>query len=499
MIGKASVITGTLWQARGVGNALVRGDDGPIVAAMIHERPIPIDCSAAVVRLRDRFGDRVLTSDAVRDAHGRGEGLHDIMRPDAVVLAQSTEDVAAVVGICHDTRVPVIPFGVGTSLEGQVQALHGGISLDLSGMAKVLAVNGADLDCRVEAGVTREALNAHIKAEGLFFPLDPGANATLGGMAATRASGTNAVRYGTMREVTLGLTVVTPDGSVIRTGGRARKSSAGYDLTRLYVGSEGTLGVITELQLRLFGIPEVIAAAVCQFDSLRGAIDAVVTIMQFGIPLARIELLDAVQMRACIGYSKLAGLAEAATLFLEFHGAPASVDEQVAQVAEVAAANGGGALRWAKAQEERTALWTARHDAYWAARSLRPGCETFATDACVPISRLADCILETTAEAEALGLVAPVVGHVGDGNFHMLVLFDPADMGERDRAQALADSIARRSLAMGGTISGEHGVGLHKLGLMAAEHGDALAVMRALKAALDPRGIMNPGKLLPAG
>ncbi|WP_426163519.1 FAD-binding oxidoreductase [Sandarakinorhabdus sp. DWP1-3-1] len=464
---------------------------------MLIERPVPVDAGAAIARLRDRFGDRVQTGAAIRDAHGRGEGLHDIMPPAAVVLAQSTAEVSAVVAICNDTRVPVIPFGVGSSLEGQIQALHGGISLDLSAMDRVLSTSAADLDCRVEAGVTREALNAHLKSEGLFFPLDPGANATLGGMAATRASGTNAVRYGTMREVTLGLTVVTPDGSIIRTGGRARKSSAGYDLTRLYVGSEGTLGVITELQLRLFGIPETIAAAVCQFDSLGGAIDAVVAILQLGIPLARIELLDALQMRACIGYSKLEGLAAVPTLFLEFHGAPAGVDEQVVQVGDVAATHGGGALRWARAQEERTALSTARHNAYWAARSLRPGCETFATDACVPISRLAECILETTAEAEALGLVAPVVGHVGDGNFHMLVLFDPADADERARAERLADGIARRSLAMGGTISGEHGVGLHKMGVMAAEHGDALAVMRSLKAALDPRGIMNPGKMLP--
>ncbi len=465
---------------------------------MINERSTPVDCSEAVTRLRARLGEQVVTGAAVRDAHGRGEGLHDIMPPDAVVFARSTADVAAVVGVCHETRVPVIPYGVGTSLEGQIQAVHGGICLDLSGMDQVLAVNGGDLDCRVEAGVTREALNAHVKVEGLFFPLDPGANATLGGMAATRASGTNAVRYGTMREVTLGLTVVTPDGGIIRTGGRARKSAAGYDLTRLYVGSEGTLGVITELQLRLFGIPETIAAAVCQFETLRGAIEAVTMVLQLGVPMARIELLDAVQMRACIGYSKLTGFAEAPTLFLEFHGAPASVDEQVAQVAEVAALHGGGELRWAKAQEERTALWTARHNAYWAARSLRPGCETFATDACVPISALADCILETTVEAEALGLLAPVVGHVGDGNFHMLVLFDPADAAERGRAETLAGNIAARSLRLGGTISGEHGVGLHKLGMMAAEHGEALAVMRALQAALDPRGIMNPGKMVPA-
>jgi len=457
----------------------------------------PVDSSAAVAALVERFGDRVATGAGVRAAHGRGEGLHDVMPPAAVVFARSTADVADVVRVCRDHHVPLIPFGTGTSLEGQIQAVRGGISLDLSGMDKLLAINAADLDCRVEAGVTREALNAGLRGEGLFFPLDPGANASLGGMAATRASGTNAVRYGTMRDVTLGLTVVTPAGDVITTGGRARKSAAGYDLTRLYIGSEGTLGVITELQLRVFGVPETIAAAVCPFETLGGAIAAVVTILQLGVPLARIELLDAEMMRACIRYSRLAGMMAAPTLFLEFHGAPASVAEQVQQVADVAAQHGGGDLRWAEQQEDRTMLWTARHNAYWAARSLKPGCEAFSTDACVPISRLAEAILETRAEADAAGLVAPVVGHVGDGNFHMLVLFDPADAAERARAEALGESIARRALRLGGTISGEHGVGLHKLGSMAAEHGPALDVMRMLKAALDPLGIMNPGKLVP--
>lgn len=463
---------------------------------MIHARPKPVDCTAAVAALVTRFGDRVATAAAVRATHGRGEGLHDIMPPAAVVFAHSTADVADVVRVCRDFRVPLIPFGTGTSLEGQIQAIHGGISLDLSGMDRVLAVNPADLDCRVEAGVTREALNAQLRSEGLFFPLDPGANASLGGMAATRASGTNAVRYGTMRDVTLGLTVVTPNGDVIKTGGRARKSAAGYDLTRLYIGSEGTLGVITELQLRLFGVPETIAAAVCAFETLGGAVDAVVVLMQLGVPLARIELLDAEMMRACIGHSRLTGMAAVPTLFLEFHGAPAGVAEQVQQVAEVTTQHGGGELRWADRQEDRTALWTARHNAYWAARSLKPGCEAISTDACVPISRLAEAILETRAEADAAGLVAPVVGHVGDGNFHMLVLFDPADVAERARAEALGDSIARRALRLGGTISGEHGVGLHKLGVMAAEHGSGLDVMRALKTALDPLGIMNPGKII---
>jgi len=451
----------------------------------------------AIERLRARFGDRVATSEAVRASHGRGEGLHDLHAPDAVVFARSTEEVAAAVALCAEHRVPVIPFGVGTSLEGQIQAVAGGISLDLSGMDRILEVNAADLDCRVEAGVTREALNAHVRDRGLFFPLDPGANATLGGMAATRASGTNAVRYGTMREVTLGLTVVTPQGAVIRTGGRARKSSAGYDLTRLYVGSEGTLGVVTELRLRLFGIPETIAAAVCQFDALEGAVDAVTLILQMAIPLARIELLDDVQMRACIAHSKLEGFEAKATLFLEFHGPPAAVDEQVDQVRAVVGDFGGGELRWAKAQEDRTKLWTARHNAYWAARALKPGCESFATDACVPISALGRCIAETKAEAEASGLLCPIVGHVGDGNFHMLVLFDPDDPDERARADALAAGIAARALAHGGTITGEHGVGLHKLGMMEAEHGSALEVMRAVKRALDPLGIMNPGKTVP--
>lgn len=442
------------------------------------------------------LGDRVSTAEAVRSAHGHGEGMEDTMLPDAVVFARSTEDVVTAVGVARRFGVPVIPFGVGTSLEGQVQALHGGISLDLSGMDRVLEVNEADLDCRVEAGVTREALNHAIRDRGLFFPLDPGANATLGGMAATRASGTNAVRYGTMREVTLGLTVVTPQGEVIRTGTRARKSSAGYDLTRLYVGSEGTLGVITELQLRLFGIPETIAAGVCQFADLRGAVEAVTVLLQMGIPLARIELLDEVQMKACITFSGLA-LDEKPTLFFEFHGSPAAVREQIEQVREVADGFGGGAFEWAEKQEDRTRLWTARHNAYWAARALKPGCESFATDACVPISRLADCILETRAEAQASGLTCPIVGHVGDGNFHLLVLFDPADPAARARADALVSGIADRALRMGGTISGEHGVGLHKLGSMVSEHGEALGVMRRIKQALDPDGLMNPGKTVP--
>lgn len=461
-------------------------------------RPDRAAVAASLAALAARFGNRVSTARPICEAHGRGEGLHDLMPPDAVVFAQTTDDVSEVMRIASRYQVPVIPFGVGTSLEGQVQAPLGGISLDLSGLDRVLQVNAADLDCRVEAGVTREQLNQAVRDQGLFFPLDPGANATLGGMAATRASGTNAVRYGTMRDVTLGLTVVTPAGDIIRTGGRARKSSAGYDLTRLYVGSEGTLGVITELQLRLFGIPETIAAGVCQFETLRGAVETVTLLLQMGLPMARIELLDELQMEASIRYSKLVGLSARPTLFLEFHGGPASVREQIDAARSVAEANGGGVFDWAEQQEDRTRLWAARHNAYWASRSLKPGCESFATDACVPISALVDCVLETKAEAQASGLLCPLVGHVGDGNFHLLVLFDPADAGERARAEALVAGIADRALRMGGTITGEHGIGLHKLDRMQAEHGPALEVMRQVKAALDPLGLMNPGKTIPA-
>lgn len=455
--------------------------------------------TAVLAPLAERFGERFTTSLGIREAHGRGEGLRDLWAPHGVVFPETTAEVADIVGLCAAARVPVIPFGTGTSLEGQLQALHGGISLDLSRMDRILDVSPSDLDCHVEAGVTREALNAHIRDQGLFFPLDPGANASLGGMAATRASGTNAVRYGTMREVTLGLTVVTPQGEVIRTGGRARKSSAGYDLTRLYIGSEGTLGVITELRLRLFGIPEAVAAASLQFPTLAQVVDAVVAVMQTGVPMARIELLDALQMRACIAWSKLSGFDALPTLFVEFHGSPAGVAEQVETVRELTAAFGGSAFRFATATEERRAMWAARHDAYHAARALSPGKESFATDACVPLGRLAECIADSAAEAVDLGLVAPIVGHVGDGNFHMLVLFDPADADERARADRLAANVALRAIRLGGTSTGEHGIGVHKLGALIEEHGaGAVAVMRRIKDALDPDGIMNPGKTVPA-
>lgn len=451
-----------------------------------------------VAALSATFGERLSTNASVCISHGNGEGWQGPESPDAVIFPLNTDEVASIVSRCADARVPVIPFGIGTSLEGQIQPVRRGICIDMSRMDRVIAVNAEDLDCHVEAGVTREALNHTVRDRGLFFPLDPGANASLGGMAATRASGTNAVRYGTMRDVALGLTVVTPDGCIIRTGGRARKSAAGYDLTRLYVGSEGTLGIITELKLRLFGLPETIASAACSFQTLHGAVSAVTTMLQLGIPVARVELLDALQMRACILYSKLHEFEQLPTLFLEFHGSQAAVAEQAEQVREIVVDLGGGDFRWALAQEDRTRLWAARHNAYWAARALKPGYDSIATDACVPISSLPACIAEATAVAREAGVEAPVTGHVGDGNFHMLLLFDPASVGERDRAFQLSDRVARIALAHGGTISGEHGIGVHRIGLMGEEHdAGALAIMRSIKRALDPHAIMNPGKMLP--
>ncbi len=468
-------------------------------AALPHvPRPDAAALADVIARLAERFGDQFSTSAAIREGHGRGEGLRDLAIPDAVLFARSDADVAFALALCNDARVPVIPFGTGTSLEGQLMALGGGISIDVSGMDRILSINAGDLDCRVEAGVTREALNLALRDQGLFFPLDPGANASIGGMAATRASGTNAVRYGTMREVVLGLTVVTPQGRIITTGGRARKSAAGYDLTRLYVGSEGTLGLITQVQLRLFGIPETITAATVQFDALDAAVEAVMAVMQCQIPVARIELLDALQMQACIAWSRLNGFAPRPTLFLEFHGSPATVAEQVGEVRGLVEGFGGTGFAFAETTEARSTLWKARHEAYHAARALAPGKDSFTTDACVPISRLADCIAACAARAEQLGLQAPIVGHVGDGNFHMLVLFSPDDAAERARADDLAGFVAATAIAMGGTCSGEHGIGVHKLDALVAEHGEAaITVMQTLKAAIDPHGIMNPGKTVP--
>ena len=463
----------------------------------IRARPDAATITRLTGELAQRYGDRAVTSAAIRDQHSHGEGMADAALPDVVVFPHTNEEVAAIVRLCNAARVPVIAFGVGTSLEGHVAALYGGVSLDLSQMNRVLDVNAEDLDCRVQAGVTREQLNAELRSTGLFFPIDPGANATIGGMAATRASGTNAVRYGTMRENVLGLTVITSDGRIVRTGGRARKSSAGYDLTRLFIGAEGTLGIITEVQLRLYGVPEAIAAAVCQFPDLSSAVNTVILAMQHGIPVARIELLDDVQMRACIRYSKLEGFAEKPTLFFEFHGSDAGVAEQAQMMQQIADEHDGSAFEWATKPEDRSRLWKARHNAYYAAMALVPGTQGFATDACVPISRLADCVLETKADVDAIGLVAPIVGHVGDGNFHLVVLFDPNDPAQRAKAEDLAKRVSFRAIGMGGTCTGEHGIGVHKLEALAAEAGESLDLMRAIKRALDPNDIMNPGKTVP--
>ena len=452
---------------------------------------------AVVDALQPLLGDRVSTATAVREHHGRDEGWHRPAPPDAVVFAESTDDVVAVVRTCARHRVPVIPFGVGTSLEGNIAAVHGGVTIDLSRMSSVLEVNVDDLDCRVQAGVTRAALNRVVARDGLFFPIDPGADATLGGMTATRASGTNAVRYGTMKDNVLGLTAVLADGSVVRTGTRAKKSSAGYDLTRLLVGSEGTLGVVTEVALRLYGLPEVVGGAVCSFASLAGAVRTVIEAIQLAIPVARLELLDEVQVDACNRYSGV-DLPPAPLLLVEFHGSPAAVDDQAAAFAGLAEVNGGAGWRWSTDAAERERLWTARHQAYYAAKALRPNALAIPTDVCVPISRLAECILETRADIDVSGLTAPIVGHVGDGNFHVLVLFDPTDADEVAAAHRLNDRVIVRAQAMGGTCTGEHGVGYGKLEFMAGEHDPvALAMMAAIKHALDPDGIMNPGKVIP--
>ena len=448
-----------------------------------------------VETLRGFLGERLSTSAAVREQHGHDESYHPTHAPDAVAFADSTEEVVEIVKVCAAHQRPVIAFGTGTSLEGHVAALHGGITIDLTRMNQVLQVNAEDLDCRVQPGVTRKQLNEYLRDTGLFFPIDPGADASLGGMAATRASGTNAVRYGTMRENVLGLTVVLADGRVIRTGGRARKSSAGYDLTRLFVGSEGTLGIITEIQLRLYGIPEAISSAVCPFKTLAGAVDTVIATIQMGIPVARIELLDDVMMDAINKYSDL-DYPVSSTLFFEFHGSEAGVKEQAETVGEIAAENGAGDFRWTALQEERSKLWQARHDAYYAALALRPGAKGWATDVCVPISHLADCIVETKQDIEASGLLAPIVGHAGDGNFHLSFIIDPDDQVEMAKSKEVNDRMVLRALALGGTCTGEHGIGYGKLDFLTAEHGAAVPVMRQIKLALDPENLMNPGKML---
>ncbi len=469
-------------------------------AAFIEARRPPAAALDAVLSaLAERFGNRFSRNRAILDQHAHTRTQIRLEAPDGVVFPHATAEVAEVVKLCAHHRVPIIPYGAGTSLEGHVNAPFGGISIDTSGMNRVLAVHAEDLDCVVEPGVTRKALNLHLRDHGLFFPIDPGADASLGGMVATRASGTSAVRYGTMKDNVLALEIVTPQGEVMQTARRARKSSAGYDLTRLMVGSEGTLGVITGITLKLSGLPEATAAGVCPFPSVKAACDATILTIQSGIPVARIELLDALQVRACNLYSKL-GLPETPMLFVEFTGTPASVAEQVESFGIIAEELGGGPFDWATQPEDRSRLWQARHDVYWASFTLRPGAKIVSTDLCVPISRLADCVTETQADIAETGLVAPIVGHVGDGNFHLGLLFDDADESEMARVDAFLDRLVRRALSMEGTCTGEHGVGQGKAGFLMDEHGPAaLAMMRAVKGAIDPLDIMNPGKILPLG
>ena len=445
--------------------------------------------------LQSRFGERCSTAQAVREQHGRDESAFDVPPPAAVVFAHTTADVVAAMLLAHEHRVPVIPFGVGSSLEGHLLAVRGGISLDVSNMNRVLSINAEDLTATVQAGVTRKQLNEEIKSSGLFFPIDPGADATLGGMCATRASGTNAVRYGTMRENVLALEAVTASGDILHTGTRAKKSSAGYDLTRLLVGSEGTLAVITEVTVKLYPLPEAVMAATCSFPTLADAVDTTIQIIQLGVPIARCELLDATTVRVVNQYAHLQ-LPESPLLLMEFHGSPAGVQEQIDTVRAIADEHHGQAFAWADTPEERTRLWTARHNAYFAGLQSRPGCRAITTDACVPISKLAQALLMSVEEAQTAGLPYFLVGHVGDGNFHMGYLIDPAKPAERELAESLNQQLVARALALGGTCTGEHGVGLHKMDFLRAETGDnAVQWMRTIKRALDPHNILNPGKI----
>jgi D-lactate dehydrogenase (cytochrome) len=451
---------------------------------------------ALIEALKQRFKERCSTALVVREQHGRDESAFaPVPPPAAVVFAESTADVAAAVTLASLFNVPVIPFGIGSSLEGHLLAVQGGISIDVSRMNQVLSINAEDLTVTVQPGVTRKQLNEAVKSTGLFFPIDPGADATLGGMSATRASGTNAVRYGTMRENVLALEVVTASGEVIRTGTRAKKSSAGYDLTRLMVGSEGTLGVITEVTVKLYPLPEAISAAICSFSSIEAAVHSTIQIIQMGIPIARVELIDANTVRMVNTYAKL-GLMETPLLLMEFHGSSTSVKEQAETVQEIASDLGGTAFEWATTPEERTRLWTARHNAYFAAIQSKPGCRAISTDTCVPISRLADCLLDSVAEADASGIPYFLVGHVGDGNFHFGYLIDPDKPEERETAEQLNHALVNRALRLEGTCTGEHGIGLHKMDFLLTETGTgAVDMMRAIKRALDPKNIMNPGKI----
>jgi D-lactate dehydrogenase (cytochrome) len=457
-----------------------------------HPRSIP---DALIDELKSRFGAQCSTALAVREQHGRDESSFEAPPPAAVVFAEKTQDVADAVRLAAQYDVPVIPFGVGSSLEGHLLAVQGGISIDVSRMNNVLSINAEDLTVTVQAGVTRKQVNEAVKSTGLFFPIDPGADATIGGMSATRASGTNAVRYGTMRENVLSLEVVTASGEVIHTGTRAKKSSAGYDLTRLMVGSEGTLGVITEITLRLYPLPEAISAAICSFPSIEAAVRTTIQIIQLGVPIARVELIDHNTVRMVNAHSKLT-LREEPMLLMEFHGSPAGVKEQAETVQEIASEHGGNAFEWATTPEERTRLWTARHNAYFAAIQSKPGCRAISTDTCVPISRLADCLLDSVKEADQSGLPYFLVGHVGDGNFHFGYLLDPNKAEEREIAEKLNHQLVARALSLEGTCTGEHGVGLHKMDFLVTETGaGAVDMMRTIKRALDPKNIMNPGKI----
>ena len=452
--------------------------------------------AGAIAELQAAFGNRVVTSQAVREQHANTTTWVAGEPPDAVVYPQSANDVQQIVRICARHRAPVIAFGTGTSFEGHVNAPYGGVSIDLKDMNRIIAIHPQDFDCVVEPGVTRKQLNDYLRDQGLFFPVDPGADASLGGMCSTRASGTTAVRYGTMKDNVLALKVVRPDGELMTTSRRARKSSAGYDLTRLMVGAEGTLGIITELTLKLHGLPEATASAVCRFPSIQAACDAAITAIQTGIPIARVELVDEIQVEVCNTYSKL-GLPEEPMLFLEFHGTQASVAEQSERFGDIAREYGAGSFEWSAQPEDRTRLWQARHDIFWALRGYRAGAKVVVTDVCVPISRLAECVTETKRDAETSGIIAPIVGHVGDGNFHASVMVMMEDPEEVAAAKAFVDRVAERALAMEGTCTGEHGIGEGKKHLLEPEHGAAaIDVMRAIKRALDPDNIMNPGKIV---
>jgi D-lactate dehydrogenase (cytochrome) len=463
------------------------------LAPTIAQREVP---SALIAALQARFGPNCSTAQVIREQHGRDESAFThVPPPAAVVFAESTQDVSDAIQLAAQYKVPVIPFGVGSSLEGHLLAVQGGISVDVSRMNKVLSINAEDLTVTVQPGVTRKQLNDEIKSTGLFFPIDPGADASIGGMSATRASGTNAVRYGTMRENVLALEVVTASGEIIRTGTRAKKSAAGYDLTRLFVGSEGTLGVMTEISLRIYPLPEAVSAAICSFPSIEAAVHTTIAIIQMGVPIARVELLDGNTIHMVNNYAKL-GLAETPMLLMEFHGSPAGVKEQAETVQEIAAEYGGESFEWATTPEERTRLWTARHNAYFAAIQSKPGCRAISTDTCVPISKLADCLLDSIVEADATGIPYFLVGHVGDGNFHFGYLIDPNNAQECETAESLNHMLVSRALSLGGTCTGEHGIGLHKMDFLRAETGEgAVDMMRTIKRALDPHNIMNPGKI----